>query len=699
MKKHFTIFLIGALALSAAILTSCKKDDTEEKQENPKEYSITVTSSEGGSASATVGGTPAVKAAEGTVVTLNATPLDGYAPSGWTVTQGGMTLSGNPVSFKMPASDVSVRADFAEEHINVFDKIKDDGFRYYCDLMKFDADQDGILSVEEARAVKEINVSEWHKVYKKIETLAGIEYFTSITSLKCYGNDLTSLDVSKNTELTELNVATNSLAALDVTHNTKLVALSFGRNVIDQIDLSKCPDLENLQFYESDYFTSLDVSNNPKIKEIVARVCPKLTTLEFGNNPKLENLYCYECNLTKLDVTKCPALKIVYCYKNLLTTIDVTKNKALEILSCEDNQITSLDVSKNTALKTLYCQRNRMSTLDASSMASPNDYSLGCGAQTRDGSVAQSLTLTLREDQKAYWEVYMTIWQDMNVDVELVGGGADVLAALSDPTFRTYCERFDSDHDGKLSTAEAAAVTEISVPDMGIKTLDGINYFTGLKKLICNNNEIASLSVIKNLELTDLVCNDNGMTDINFNYAYAGEQLVNVDCQNNKLTKLSVAGCKKLVKLNCQNNELREINFNNTPALKTVNCSNNKLEYLFFMDRTNALQSFTCSNNLLTELDLSGKPQLMSVMCNNCLLKTLNLSGCTALMGVMAFENRLATLDASMMLTSFNLFCGKQTTDGTTPLTLTLTLRDDQISHWNTVMKDSDLNANVVLAE
>lgn len=700
MKNNLHTLLLGALALSAAMMTSCGKDDTEEPAAEPKEYSITVASSAGGSVIATIGGKAAAKAAEGAVVTLTATPDTDFEFTGWTVSAGGMTLAGNPVSFKMPAADVSVRAEFEEGIVNVFEKMDDPGFKFYCEQMEMDADGDGILTVEEARAVTEINVSEWHKVFQAIESLKGIEYFTRITSLKCYGNRIGRLDLSKNTLLTELNVATNQLVELDLTHNTKLVTLSFGRNLIERIDLSPCPELENLQCYESDYLTALDVSANPKLKEIVARVCPKLTSLAFENNAALENLYCYQCGLTSLDLSKCPALKILYSYGNRLASIDVTNNPVLEILSCEDNLLTELDVSHNTALTTLYCHKNRMAALDASMMASPNDYTLGCGVQTVDGSTAQPIALTLREEQKAYWEVYMTVWQDMNANVELAGGSADVFASMSDPTFRSYCERFDTDGDGKLSIAEAAAVTEISVPNMGIELLDGIDYFKGLEKLTCNNNKIASLSVINNEKLTDLVCSDNGMTDINVNYSNGGRLLVNLDCRNNKLKKLTVASCRSLVKLNCQNNELKEINFNGATSLQSVNCSNNKLEYVWFLEKSKALKSFTCSNNLLKELDLSGKPYLEAVMCNNCLLTELNVSGCTSLAGIMAFENRLERLDASQMVaTNYNLFCGNQTSDGTTPRTLTLTLREEQLPYWNSMMKDSGLNANVVLAE
>ena len=63
-------------------------------------------------------------------------------------------------------------------------------------------------------------------------------------------------------------------------------------------------------------------------------------------------------------------------------------------LACQNNRLTSLDVSNNTALIDLMCYANRMTELDASTMSSPDDYSLGCGVQTSDGTTPQILTLT-----------------------------------------------------------------------------------------------------------------------------------------------------------------------------------------------------------------------------------------------------------------------------------------------------------------
>ena len=60
---------------------------------------------------------------------------------------------------------------------------------------------------------------------KNISDLTGIEDFTSLTSLNCNNNQLSSLDVSSNTSLTGLSCIGNQLTSLDVTQNTLLIQL------------------------------------------------------------------------------------------------------------------------------------------------------------------------------------------------------------------------------------------------------------------------------------------------------------------------------------------------------------------------------------------------------------------------------------------------------------------------------------------
>ena len=60
------------------------------------------------------------------------------------------------------------------------------------------------------------------------------------------------------------------------------------------------------------------------------------------------------------------ALTYLFCYDNNLTSLDVSNNIALNKLHCNNNNLTSLDVSNNTYLVTLYCSNNQLALLDLS---------------------------------------------------------------------------------------------------------------------------------------------------------------------------------------------------------------------------------------------------------------------------------------------------------------------------------------------
>jgi hypothetical protein len=52
-----------------------------------------------------------------------------------------------------------------------------------------------------------------------ISDLTGIEHFKKITYLNCMANELTTLDISKNTLLTNLNCRFNNFTTLDISKN------------------------------------------------------------------------------------------------------------------------------------------------------------------------------------------------------------------------------------------------------------------------------------------------------------------------------------------------------------------------------------------------------------------------------------------------------------------------------------------------
>ena len=244
----------------------------------------------------------------------------------------------------------------------------DANFRTY--VATFDTDNDDRLTPAELAAV------EYMALYNKsIGDLTGIEHFTDLTKLDCRRNQLTSLDLSKNTALQVLNCNNNPLTSLVLGGNTALTKLLCQNNQLTSLDVSKNTALEELDCGDNQ-LTSLDVSANTALKQLYCMNNP-LTALDVSANTALTDLNCINTQRASLDVSANTALTSLLCGENQLTSLDVSKNTALTSLRCAKNQLASLDVSKNTALEDLDFRWNQLTSLDVSKNAALKD--LDCG--------------------------------------------------------------------------------------------------------------------------------------------------------------------------------------------------------------------------------------------------------------------------------------------------------------------------------
>jgi hypothetical protein len=297
----------------------------------------------------------------------------------------------------------------------------DANFRSYISSA-IDVNADGWLSREEMMVVGRIDVHN-----SEIKSLKGIENFTELNWLTCYKNELTELDLSKNTKLqkvschsnklTSLNVtkcpgiikldcSSNKLTAIDVSNNMKLDRLNLVKNKLTSVDISKLAvvrhfycganqltsldvtnntELDSLHF-DGNQLTTIDISKNTKLVGLNANA-NQLTSLDVSHNTELRRLWCHTNQLTSIDVSKntkltclsiavnnissidvtmCSHLDSLYCTDAPITSLDVSKNPTLLVLELIDCQLPSLDVSSNTALKILQCPGNLLTTLDLS---------------------------------------------------------------------------------------------------------------------------------------------------------------------------------------------------------------------------------------------------------------------------------------------------------------------------------------------
>lgn len=86
----------------------------------------------------------------------------------------------------------------------------------------------------------------------------------------------------------------------------------------------------------------------------------QITSLNVKNNPKLKTLQVLKNKLNNIDISNNIELSELNCTLNQLETLDVSKNTLLQNLSCENNQLKSLDVSKNTKLISVFLRSNQL---------------------------------------------------------------------------------------------------------------------------------------------------------------------------------------------------------------------------------------------------------------------------------------------------------------------------------------------------
>ncbi len=193
-----------------------------------------------------------------------------------------------------------------------------------------DKNKDGALSRTEIEATTNLFC-----YGRGISDLTGIEHFTSLKSLDVSHNNLSVLDLSKNTQLTSLYCDNNQLKQLDISALSRLTDLYCSDNQLQSLDASSNPMLESL-CCQRNSLTELGVSG-----------LGQLTWLE-----------CYSNQLSSIDLSGCTALTDLSLGRNPLASLDLSDLTALNSLNCNGAQLTSLDVSGSPSLWALFCDEN-----------------------------------------------------------------------------------------------------------------------------------------------------------------------------------------------------------------------------------------------------------------------------------------------------------------------------------------------------
>ncbi|EZH75916.1 hypothetical protein ATO12_03745 [Aquimarina atlantica] len=217
----------------------------------------------------------------------------------------------------------------------------------------------------------------------------------------------------------------------------------------------------------------------------------------------------------------------------------------------------------------------------------------------------------------------------------------------------------DINNDGEISIEEAEMIKDIDVHGKNISDLSGIEYFTNLNRLWCQNNKLTVLDLSKNTALTFLYCYINRITTLDLSKNITLNYL---DCSINRINKLNLSKNVNLAYLICDENQLVDIDISKNTKLLELKCGGNQFTTLN-LHKNIALTQLHCRNAQLTTLDLSKNIALTKLYCDNNQLTNLDTSNNTALTWLWCYHNELTTLDLSKNIDLSYLFCfGNQLT-------------------------------------
>ena len=451
---------------------------------------------------------------------------------------------------------------------------------------------------------------------------------TSLTSLECYSNALTSLSTAGCSAMTSLICSNNQLTSLGTLPNS-VKTLNCSSNQLTS--LPSLPTAIETIYGGNNKFTSLDITTYFKLKY-----------LDVANNTLLTSLNCYSNALTTLNVSGCTVLTHLNCSNNQLTSLPTLPN-SLQTLKCGLNKFTSLSVTGYSNLKTLSvyncsnlttlnCQNNALTSLDVSDCSALK--SVNCSSNQLTS--LPSMPSTIQE---------INAGSNKFNSLSVIGKNAlKTLNVSSNANLTTlYC------NSNALTSLDVSGCTLMTYLDCSSNQLTSLGTLpSALHKFFCPRNKLTSLPTLPSaLEILD--CQSNQLTSLptlpsTIQEVYANENKFTTLSVTEKyaLKTLNVSNNTNLATLECQNNALTSLNMGGCTALSTLICYNNELTSLDVTSASNTLSGLYCQLNELSSLNVQGFSKMYTLNCCCNKLTSLSVQGCNALIFLYINNNQIS---------------------------------------------------------
>lgn len=235
-----------------------------------------------------------------------------------------------------------------------------------------------------------------------------------------------------------------------------------------------------------------------------------------------------------------------------------------------------------------------------------------------------------------------------------------------DPNNYVVYPRIDANQDGQISYAEALAVEGLDFGYANVTNLEGLQYFTNIKKI---NTYYADFSnfyqpTLTNLEQLTLFnsVSSSSLTTVDLS---PNLNLKKFQCNSHSITALDLSANTQLRDVDIYCPALTSLNLNNLANLKNLSYLGG-LPTIDLSDAVNLLK-FSCigsnsafaypEQNLLTSLDLSVQTKLSYLDITGNLIPTLDLSNCPNLEVLNIANNGISELNLTNVKYVRQFFC------------------------------------------
>lgn len=214
-----------------------------------------------------------------------------------------------------------------------------------------------------------------------------------------------------------------------------------------------------------------------------------------------------------------------------------------------------------------------------------------------------------------------------------------------DSTFRAYVKKSFEDTINAVQKAKVEAFDNIEQVETGVKTFEGLEYFTGLRffeteeQLIeeidfSNNKKLVAFYIYDCVDLKEI----NGLTSC--------VELEEFRMAGTKVHTLDLSKCSLLKDFEAEKNQFDSLDLRKNPNVVYFTIADNQLVYLN-VSKCTKLTSIEVSGNNLKKLDVSGCKSLVDLTCSYNNISSLNVKKNTNLSHLDCRNNQLVSLDLS----------------------------------------------------